>query len=584
MNHHEKTAEVHVPGLVDLHAQSRLSLNFLQGAVDYWQNAVPYFNIKYNPPGARFQHNHWDHSENLGRMLYGAVLARIVCGETSELPVEKCWKQLIYQSIPDGQGLSFKPNPSPYDTLAGARDQAAEQGEVASKPMLHADLWDNRSVFTGLLLSYEQTGDKKAFEAAHRMVQQLKELAYWEDDCAYFRIMGIPLGWDPAHATAPPIMGQHMGGWISPLLHFFKMTGDKSALHLAQGLGSAFLRVYPETPLATVNPIEPILGMNSHSVYFMLAGLVRLTRTTGERRFLDWAKRQFDGMLLHLCSETGWTQEFMPWQTCEGIPSCETCSLADRIDTDIQLALAGYPEYWNDAQRCAFNYLKEAQLTDTSWMPLTATTQEDFWISTYRIRERSLGAYVGWGAPHDLVDTNSRAPGRIQNCCGPHGAFAVYQLWHYTVQKNSDGVFVNLALSRDTPWCSVLTHAPVHGKMEISMKINAPLHVRLPDWVDPSKVSVTVDGKPQTFAMTGAFVKTSGYAGRTVVVEYPMRHEKRSEKIAGKTYTTSWVDDYVMNIEPSGVVAPLYQRDIKTIAKTYDRSPVWPQAIGEMEW
>jgi hypothetical protein len=416
------------------------------------------------------------------------------------------------------------------------------------------------------------------------MVERVKSLALWEDDCVYFRLMMIPVGWNVAASSDVPPMGQHTGGWISPLLHYFKMTGDESALHLAQGLGRTFLRVYPDTLLATAKKTDPILGMNSHSLYFMLAGLVRLYRVTGERPFLDWAKWQFDGMLRHLCSETGWTREFMPFQPHGGGDSCETCSLADRIDTDIQLALAGFPEYWNDAQRCACNYLKEAQLTDTSWMPLAENPREDFWISTYRIRERSLGAYVGWGAPNDLVDAHARAPGRVQNCCGPHGAFGCYQLWHYAVQKTADGVTVNLAVSRDTAWCSVLTHAPVQGKIEIAMKVDAPLCIRIPDWLDPGQVTVAEAGSARDFTVANGFIKTVGTAGRTLTIEYPLRHERRSETMAGRLYTTSWVDDYVLAMEPEGTVAPLFRRDLKAIAASYARKPVWPSAINEIEW
>ncbi len=577
--------DIHIPSVLNVYQQCKLSLNFLQGAVDYWQNAVPFFNIHFDQPGARFVHNHWDQSENFGRWLYAATMARIVCGIPDELPAEKCWKQLIYQSIPEGMGLSYRPNPSPYDRFEGARDVVAEQGEIATTPVLQADLWDNRSVFTGLMLSYENTGDEVAFGVAQRMLVQLKRLAYWEGPCAYFRRMAIPLGWDSAASRETPIMGQNMGGWISPLVHYYKLTGDEEALALASGLARSFLKVYPDTLLATAKNLEPILGMNSHAVNFMLAGIVRLYRLTGETALVDWAKWQFDGILQHKCSEFGWTAEFMPFQEKEGRDSCETCSLVDRIDVGIQLGLAGYRSYWNDVQRCAVNYLVEAQLKDASWMPVAQGIPDDYYQSTYRIPERALGAYVGWGAPNDFVDNEGRSTGRIQNCCGAHGVFGCYQLWNHAVQKDDKGLHVNLHISCDTPWCSVVTHAPVHGKLTIQMKEDFPLRVRVPDWVQGSDISVSsATGDARDFQLEGDEIVTSGKANESVVIEYPMRETKLSEIIGGQKYVSSWVDDYVVSIEPRGETAPLFERDLKEIANSFTKETVWPPRVKPIEW
>jgi len=594
MNHKSRTegtvaegvADVHIPGLLNLHQQCLLSLNFLQGTVDYWQNALPYFSIRFDEPGARLLHNHWDQSENIGRSLYATLLARVVCGITEELPVEKCWKQLIHQSIPEGEGLSYRPNPSPYDIIPEARDAPAEQVAIAEEPILQADFWDNRSVFTGLLLSYEITGDTLAFAAARRMADQLLRLANWEGDCAFFRLMAVPLGWDPASAKDPPVMGQHMGGWVSPLVHFFQLTGDEQALQLARGLGLSFVRTYPDTVLATAQELDPVLGMNSHSLLFLLAGLVRLHRQTGEQEYLDWARWQFDAILQHQCSEFGWTAEFMPFQLRHrGGDSCETCSLADRIDTGIQLALAGFPSYWNDVQRCALNYLVEAQLRDVSWMPLARGLQESFYLSAYHVPDRSLGAYVGWGAPNDFVDVNSRAPGRIQNCCGAHGVFACHQLWRHAVQKTESGIDVHLNISCNTPWCSVLTHAPIQGCLEVFLKINALLRVRLPDWVDRTQIHAVLSGQgDQAFDVQGEYIVLSGLAGTTVTITYPMRRESRKETIGGQCYDVLWVDDYVTSIDPGGKILPLFQRDLGAVKETYDREVAWPARIDAIEW
>ena len=67
-----------LPGPVNLYEQAARSLNFFQGCVDYWQNCLPFFWVKFNDQATGLQHNHWDHSENPGRLLYGATLSRVI--------------------------------------------------------------------------------------------------------------------------------------------------------------------------------------------------------------------------------------------------------------------------------------------------------------------------------------------------------------------------------------------------------------------------------------------------------------------------------------------------------------------------
>ena len=573
-----------LPGPVNLYQQAFRSLNYLQGAVDYWQNGAPFFWVKFDKDATWLQHNHWDHCENPGRFLYGTVLSRIILGVEQELPVEKLLKQQIYDSILPGESLSFRPNPSPYETRPGARDEQADQVRSKRRIVMEADLWDNRSVFTGLILNHLATGDRKALSTARKMVRALPKLALWEDDCAYFTHMAYPPKYKGPRRGEQKVMGQNMGGWISPLAFYFRQTGDRQSLKLAAGLARSFVRTYPVV-IAREEKLPAALHMNAHALLYLVGGMARVSQLTGETELLDWARLQCDGVLGELASETGWIREFLPFQHYDGVESCETCTLADRIDAGIQLALAGFTQYWDDVQRCVLNYLAEAQFADNAWMPVDTSRIDDYYRSYYHIRERLIGAYVGWGAPNDLVEPEARVPNSVQNCCGPHGAFAVYQAWHHAVRRDDRGVHVNLAISRDSRWCTVISRHPASDLLEIVMKTDGPLHVRLPDWADAGKTDVRVNGTEAAFARgVGTFIRIATKTGDRVEVRYPQRNVRKTEVLNGRPYKTTWQGDYVVDIDPAGTVAPLFRR-LPLQTDAIDTGQIqWPSSMDEIDW
>jgi hypothetical protein len=69
-----------VPDTLDLRANAKLSLNFLQGTMDMHQRGVPYFTIYYGADPVALSHKVYDLDENPGRWLHAFVAAREVCG------------------------------------------------------------------------------------------------------------------------------------------------------------------------------------------------------------------------------------------------------------------------------------------------------------------------------------------------------------------------------------------------------------------------------------------------------------------------------------------------------------------------
>jgi hypothetical protein len=243
--------------------------------------------------------------------------------------------------------------------------------------------------------------------------------------------------------------------------------------------------------------------------------------------------------------------------------SSESCAVADLINCCVCLARSGYPEYWNLVERYTRNYLEEAQLKNTDWMPHSARRPDTVKEAYTDVSERIKGAYVGWGDPNDFVNPSARNPHAVQNCCGPQSAWAVSLVWHSIVTKTPRGVFVNLMLNKRTPWCEVLSFHPYVGRVEIEMYTGSPLSVLVPDWADRSAVKVQVNGASSPVSWDGPYLNVGRRRqGDRVVIEYPLRVTTMTDTVKGKgVFHTKWKGNTVVAIDPPGKIAPLFQRD-----------------------
>ena len=315
---------------------------------------------------------------------------------------------------------------------------------------------------------------------------------------------------------------------------------------------------------------------------FTLAGILRLAGHTGNKKHIEWVKKQFDYIIKVYGSSFGWIAE-QALSNKESLKhgytqSCESCTVTDAIDTAMLLAKSGYPQYWNIAEKFIRNYFDQAQLTDSSWMTRSASLRarkEDTIVSSFKnIPQRSLGCYVGWGGINDFVHPAAKRRKTVQNCCGPHCAYGTFLIWNNIVTKTKEGVWINLSLNRDTKWAQVNSYIPYEGKVEITMRTNADLHVRIPGNVNKNAVNVYVNGnKINKILQEGYIVVKNLKIGQQAVVEYPLEIEKKSEKVMGKEYKLEWKGDTVINISPSGKIAPFFKRtELKTAKAQFEKT------------
>ncbi|MBN2287787.1 MAG: hypothetical protein JXQ83_00545 [Candidatus Glassbacteria bacterium] len=565
-----------VPATLDLRSHAEASINFLTRQPDPAQGMLPYFWTFFDDDPAELRHNHWDYCENPGRFLYGLVAARQVTGSLEGIKEERDFERLIYAAMTGGDGLCWRPAYSPFAPGTGKAEM---------------NLWDNRSDFMGLLSLYMVYREPRVREKLEGMIDGLEKWAIRRDGYMYFEREDIY----PDHAVDPdhqPRVGQHSSGWITPLIKYYQVTGSERARRMAVGL-SNFVADYHGTSLKP----GAVLGIsNVHGALFALAGMIRTEAETGNAKQLEWAERLVRYSAEKLASSFGWVREMesREWMKPEDSNSCETCAVVDMIQCALLLAQAGYPEYWDLVECYVRNYFTGAQVLDTGWLKSAGQRQDNVASSYSSVPERVRGCFVGWGAPNDLVDEKARVKGAIQNCCGPHGAWGLFLVWHRIAAAGDGAVRVNLSLNKETPWCRVSSHRPYSGRVEVLMHRTMPLFVRVPgeNWVDRKKVRCSVDGKAVSVSWDGDYVSFPVIReGQAATVEYPLLEKTRTEVLDGVAYKVEWKGQTVLSIDPPGKAAPLFEREcyrarqapLKVEADPVFRGEI-DRALHEIDW
>jgi DUF1680 family protein len=248
---------------------------------------------------------------------------------------------------------------------------------------------------------------------------------------------------------------------------------------------------------------------------------------------------------------------------------CETCGMVCALEIAILLARSGYPDYWNIVERIARNHLIESQLTDISWVHSSGFKGKDRPETDYaQAAERMKGGFGGWTDPTDWVGVRVRTEEspQIMNCCVT-GTHALYWSWHHIITKDEKGLWVNLALNRDTKWLRVSSYQPYEGRIDVLVHQAETVHIRVPDWVDKRIVALQVDGGNSPFEWAGSYVKIANLKqGQKVRLQYPLRELTSTERIGGRRYSVTWKGDTVLEIRPAEEcwaappIYPLYQR------------------------
>jgi hypothetical protein len=178
--------------------------------------------------------------------------------------------------------------------------------------------------------------------------------------------------------------------------------------------------------------------------------------------------------------------------------------------------------------------------------------------TTDRVIERAVGSFSGWPSANDLVQGKGWS---IMHCCTGNATRAVYYVWEKILTHEKGTLRVNLLLNRASRWADVQSHIPYRGQVDVKVKQDLDLGIRLPEWVKPEEARCTVNGKPRGLRFNGRHAQVGPVtAGQDVKLEFPIRERTDRVIIEKRLYTLIRRGNEVVWIDPPGRSCPLYQR------------------------
>lgn len=489
----------------------------------------PFFRLDLGGEVPEARHASWDYCDMAGRFVDALIqTVPMVGAEVSE--AEEGLRAFLLDRANPRDGLFYDAE-APWSTYA-------------------ADMFCQGRALIGLVSWFLLTGDAAVEAKIEGQIAGLSRIAVWDGDaCFYpkdiwiedhFQDGGLWNGGHPGYA-AQQVVG---------LARYARATGSPSALRLAGGLSRHFAATGPVRPDGTFTG-----HTHSQGILPTLLGILQYALVAGDADLAAWCQRAYEHARRHT-SSFGWIPDGLGFTVAENrfAGTCETCALADLIELAISLTDAGLGGYWDDVELFARNQLLEQQLRDVS----RVASDEALSASSTPVAGIIRGAFDSAAHPNTLIGD---LHGVVEGCCTPAGARACFAVWDRVITQQPDGIHVNLAFSRDSPWASLISSEPYKGELRLEVRQAAPFFLRLPKWADATQVRLTVDGAERPVELRGReLVLGDAHAGQTFVVIYPTAEREQIEMVAEQDYAVRWKGGTVTEITPSGGRYPIYQR------------------------
>ena len=522
----------------DLVARARLAL---EGTLTNHvrENGVPYFDVVINYANGEVSlpstGTTWDRTSQTGRSVNAILCARDMTGD---------WKTGVENEAKIRRVL-----------LADFRDDGFNymENKVA---MMH----DQNRALLGLTNWYLHSEDErernKLRQYGDRLVTAFIRTAWKKGDA--WGMQGMYYSPEKGFYDTARAPGTY-GRTIMPLIVYFRATGNRDALMLAERYASGVLQVSDSFRFDEAGNFKTF-GDESphvHSVGATVAGLVLLGTELGRRDLIERGRTLYEHGLKVIGNEFGWIPESNPDTPSNRArrmlrqTTCEGCCVTDYIESAIYLARAGYPEYWAEAERYVRNHLFESQITTASWVKSKGPVD---------MAARVLGSSSARSSPNRLFDLFH--PSGPIGCCNAALVRALHLAWKHGLEEAGNAVWVNLLFDRDTPFARVESGLPRRGGIRVTLKRDADLYVRVPEWARAAISHQPVE-LAAAVAWKGPFQRFPGLKrGQTVDMSFPLLRSTREwpHKLLGITYKTEWLGDTVVSISPRGNCFPLYER------------------------
>ena len=515
----------------NLHEAIALCVGHLNSLYDADRDNEPFFYANLRADGAGEMH----HSVNIGiphvvgRCLLGCMAAELVAGV----------------SFPeDGLGILERYLKGSFDNP----DHLNSYYDPEQDNRRFIEFHNMREGLYGLWALVAGRNSAWAREEVSLMLSTLDRITdengQWSLELA--RKMGMG---DRCHGVSVP----NAARMVDALLAIYRCTEDPLALKLAGAYAHAGLDVMFEGDGAFA-PMARSSG-HVHSVTSALSGITDYALLTGDVDMVAACRRIMDVGVPEYHSSWGWGDEVFPTHPADVPSRGEINQTGDVVRTALLLGAGGYPQYHETAERYLRSMLLPTQHREEQLRCFMKENENPSRDAERDVLKRTVGGFA-MQLPNDRMREGDWPLSTLDITSG--AVHALVECWRHRVTERESTCFVNLLFDCDHPDVSVQSGLPVDGRIAFSMKAAKSLAIRVPDGVDCNTLAVQVKGAQREPNITDGYVRLGALeAGVQGAVTFDVPCKVETETVDGIPYTTTWVGNQLIAINPRGTVSPL---------------------------
>jgi hypothetical protein len=497
----QRTATRRRPASLNIPQRAEWCLRHMLEIVDEKYGYVPFVGASLGEQRPHFVHHRLDWTEVLPYDIYGLVIARQLTGSDRGIEIQQAQRKLYLGFFNELDGLIHAPR-SPW-----------------SNPY-PLDLWEQARALYALIYWYQDSGEERLLACVRGLIDGLFSLSHQE---GRRRVLPVEL----LRSAGGSLYS--VGALIDPLVKAYELTGSGRALQLAEGLTHFMLE-----PANGYFDADGGFWSGYRFVVAAINGLSRFAALSAEPELVQRVKRIHDRAL-------AWATRFGSDPGLE--PACSNMELNYSALSLIRL---GFTEYWDQIDRFTRNHTVEAQFLDEAeWVKEKAAKGRildrekwvyEFWpqdlevlpYDDYRdVVKRSIGGFV-WTVS---ADEHLFLPATVMLCCSAHALRTFQLVWEQCLTEELSGVALNLHFNCENRLGEVISCEPFAGKTSVTLKKDARLRIRVPEYAMGAELKATRGGKACALEVSGRYADLGpAQAGVEYCLEYPLNPRQTEEK------------------------------------------------------
>ena len=562
-----------VPNTLDLAERAELAVRGATVSTDPLMNAEMYAYISFGAKPPMMIHDLNDWCEY--KWYAPSMLLRLACGCEDWMDVE--WHRMAnLLQMQAADGLLYIPTrgrPWGKDFGGGAPMFKTELGDHLTCLSLLGHKIESAAVY------HAMTGDPQWKVMVEKAVRALIRLVIYKGDYACFRKVIYSPGDDSVYhlaesvPTPPPNINSSFAWLGQALVIAYRMTGDEAALQLGYKLAKFFLGGHSGF-IGSDGGFRLTHGHMSFEddtgrIHFHTNTQIRMLLldagiAAGDAEMVELAQRGYAWGKEHPNSNTlmGYFPEFLGVEPGGYGNTTEICEVADMIYLALRQSTSGIADCWDDVDRWVRNMLAEGQLLEADWVHDYADKHGVPMEHPYGYEcdpEKWVGNWGGWIAPNDW---QGNARSSIPPCCPPNAAMQWYRVWRDMVEYDSERerLSVHLLMNRASPWADVNSHIPYRGLVEVLLKRDCEVALRIPEWTTQRECECQLNGTAVDPRWEGRYVAVRAKAGDTVSLLCLLDERSERVRIIDKEYDIVVRGNEIVDINPPGERCPIFQR------------------------